>query len=423
MRHGNSFASRKASARTAFSMLAASCLIIASCGKTLPDKYFKAAVEAGYVHASGKEIHDALGKPLYLNGFGLGGWLVPEGYMIRSYAEAYDAPSEIETGIIDVAGREVAEEFFKAYRENYVSEADIRKIASWGCNSLRIPFTWKLLMDETDLVAPYTYKESGFEILDWAIDRSNENGMYAILDMHCAPGAQSPYNIADAEGEGEARLWTMPDTYQPMCVDLWRKIAARYADRKSLIGYDLLNEPKGDAASDEGLRSLYVRITEAIRAADPCHMIFIEGGRWAQDFNALVPPWDGNMVYAFHSYPPVSTLAWAKPFLTLRETYGVPVWLGETGENRASVYAAASSFLKRNDIGVSWWTHKKILNDTCPLSAPLVPGFQAILDYWAGKGPKPSPEAAKAALMAQAEALKLERCALNLGVLESLGMK
>ncbi|MBN1411352.1 MAG: glycoside hydrolase family 5 protein [Spirochaetales bacterium] len=328
--------------------------LLSACSVVPPIDNPDPADVTGYVHRDGIYIVDGSGSRIWLNGFGLGGWLVPEGYMIHSYSGNYDAPTEIINGVAAVTDQAFADGFWADYTANYVAEVDIQRIASWGANSIRVPFTWKFLMDESDLTAPYTYKESGFDVINNVINWCTTYGMYVILDMHCAPGAQSKYNIADSDGV--ARLWSQPGTYQPMCIDLWREIASRYADNQMVIGYDLLNEPYGDGGSNAALKNLYVAITNAIREVDKHHMLFIEGGGWAQDFNALTPPWDSNMAYAFHSYPPTSG---GTQWTTFRNTWGVPVWHGETGENCPGTYAAASAYLKQNEIGVSWWTHKK----------------------------------------------------------------
>ena len=49
-----------------------------------------------------------------------------------------------------------------------------------------------------------------------------------------------------------------------------------------------------------------------------------------------------------------------------------------------------------------------------------MPEYQDILDYWGGSGPRPSQAAARAALFAQAEALKIENCELRPGVIPAL---
>ncbi|MBN1409662.1 MAG: cellulase family glycosylhydrolase [Spirochaetales bacterium] len=372
---------------------------------------------AGFVHTQGKIIVDASGNPVWLVGFGLGGWLVPEGYMLKTPGGDYDAPIEIRNAIIDLVGKDNADKFYEAYTANYVGEKDLETLASWGVNSIRIPFSWRNLMEDQP---PYNLIDKGWETIDQAVRWCGKYKMYVILDMHAAPGGQSRYNIADSTGK--ALLWDEPETYQPLCIDIWQKLAEKYADNKWVIGYDLLNEPYGDGYADEELRDLYERITKAIRKVDHNHMIIAEGGKWAQDFAPLVPPWDDDLVYSFHSYPPSSSEGAAYRWLDIRDEYNVPIWHGETGENSISTYAAATEFLKEYDIGVSWWTHKKISTGTSPFSAQLTDGWRKILEYWGGSGLKPSPEEAMKGLMEQAEALSIDKCFFNPDMVRAFGL-
>ena len=39
--------------------------------------------DMGFLHAVGQEIYDGNNEPFMLRGLGLGGWLVPEGYMLH----------------------------------------------------------------------------------------------------------------------------------------------------------------------------------------------------------------------------------------------------------------------------------------------------------------------------------------------------
>jgi endoglucanase len=393
-----------------FLVLAGIVLLFVSCPGMKPR-------EPGFAHTQGMQIVDGAGKPIWLVGFGLGGWLVPEGYMLKTSGEKYDAPIEIANGIVELVGAENAKKFWDAYTANYVAEKDMELIASWGVNSIRIPFSWRTVMNDQP---PYAYKEEGLALLDQAVAWCEKYKMYAILDMHAAPGGQSKYNIADATGE--ALLWDKPGIYQPLCIDIWKKLATRYSSNKWVIGYDLLNEPYGDGMADKALKDLYVRITRAIREVDGNHMIFIEGGRWAQDFEALVPPWDDNLVYSFHSYPPTSSKGGAYKWSSMGEEYNVPIWHGETGENSVPTYAKATVFLKGADIGVSWWTHKKIATGTSPYSAVLTEGWKKINMYWKGVGPKPSADEAMAGLMEQAEALKIDNCYFNPAIVKAFGL-
>ena len=88
-----------------------------------------------------------------------------------------------------------------------------------------------------------------------------------------------------------------------MTILIWEELARRYKDETIIIGYDILNEPvtpTGYGASD--LRNFYDQIVPAIRAIDTNHILFIEGNYWATTFDELYPPFDNNMVYAFHKY-------------------------------------------------------------------------------------------------------------------------
>ncbi|MBN2444080.1 MAG: cellulase family glycosylhydrolase, partial [Spirochaetales bacterium] len=338
-------------------------------------------------------------------------------YMLRMPGEKYNGPTEIREIVTSLSGEKAAEEFYNLYYQHYVAEKDIKIIASWGANTIRVPFTWKLFMEEKP---PYGFIDRGFELIELVVRWCEKYGLYVILDMHCAPGAQNEYNIADSDGT--ARLFSEPDIYWPLTITLWKELASRYADDTIVIGYDLLNEPLGNLPSTQSLKDLYMEITAAIRKVDPWHILFIEGGKWAQDFTYLVPPWDNNMVYTFHRYPPPTHLAEANSWLVLREKYDVPLWLGETGENTTIVYKAATHFLTEVDVGVNWWTHKKVEAATSPYSSPLQPGYQRILNFLAGTGPKPSPEEAEEGFLAQARALAIDNCRFFPDIVESFGL-
>ncbi len=370
---------------------------------------------AQFVRTSGKEIVDPAGQPLLLRGFGLGGWLVPEGYML--HVPGYGSPTSIRMLIEQLLGPADTAEFYRRYQTNYVNEKDIRLIASWGCNSIRLPFTYQLLSPKDQ---PGVFLEEGFQVLDSLIAWCQRAGLYVILDMHCAPGGQNAHNISDSDGT--ARLWTEPAN-QDRTVALWRQIAARYADEPWLAGYDLLNEPVMPTGfTNLDLRNLYRRIALAIREVDANHLLFIEGSAFATDFTDLTPPllYGSNVAYSFHKYWNETTRASIQNYLNLRDNWKVPLWMGESGENSNPWFYETIKLLEENNIGWCWWTHKKIQTTTSPLSAPFAPGYQTVLDYWNGKAGKPSLDLARAALFGMAANLALENCVPRPDVLQAL---
>jgi endoglucanase len=368
-----------------------------------------------HYRVEGTRIAAPAGMPEMNRGIGLGGWLVPEGYMLHT--PGHWGPQQINEAIVDLIGGDAAATFWELYRAHHVAEKDIAAIADWGFDHVRLPMHWNLLYDAWD----GSFLESGFATIDSLVTWSERHDLGVILDMHAAPGAQSDGPIADSDGE--ARLWTEPDPYQDFLVEIWAEIARRYADSTTIIGYDLLNEPvTPDTVEDPGqtLRALYERVTDAIRTHDPHHIVFIEGNYFATTFDHLTPPFDDNMVYTFHKYwnPPDLGTIWY--LLNIRDEWQRPLWLGETGENSNVWYFQTMRLAEEHGIPWNFWTHKKIRTTTAPLSSPITAGYQRVLDYWHDRGPRPSADDARTSLFTQARALDLDSARVNIGVLPSL---
>ena len=369
----------------------------------------------GFLHTEGKEIVEGNGEPILLRGFGLGGWLVPEGYMLinRAWIEGFESPTQIENHILDLIGEEKSKEFWEEYRKNFVSRTDIDQIAEWGFNHIRLPFHYKQFHTE-DGSTPI-----GYEIVDSLLSWCEPYNMYVILDMHCAPGAQNGGPISDSDGI--ARLWLEEDKKE-LTVEIWREIAEYYSDNTLIGGYDLINEPvlpQGVTLSE--FKQLYIDITQAIREVDQNHIVFIEGNWYGTDFSGLTPPWDNNMSYSFHKYWGETDISTIQSYLTMRNTYDIPLWMGESGENSNSwYYEALVKLLEENNIGWNFWCHKKADKITSPYSAIISPEYNSLLNYFEGTTFPPTPEEAEYALSTLTTNLKIENCAVNEGVIKCL---
>ncbi len=369
----------------------------------------------GFLKASGKYIVNGNGEQVILRGIGLGGWLVPEGYMLQTSGFA-NSPSEIRKKISDLIGETNTDIFFKLYRQNYVNKEDIDKIAEWGFNSIRLPMHYNLLTPKDQ---PYVYTEDGFAIIDSMVDWCRQNNLYLILDLHCAPGGQNNGNISDYDSNYPS-LWE--DTLnQSRTVDLWKKIAERYTDEKQIGGYDLLNETAWNLPpNNKPLRDLFIRITSAIREVDTNHIVFIEGNTYATDFTGLTPPWDKNMVYSFHKYWNEVNFNSISYLANIRNNYNVPLWLGESGENSNEWFSECIELMENNKIGWAWWPHKKIESTAGPLSAFKTSQYDLLLKYWSGQAVKPSLDYAVNALNGMALNLDIDKCKFNADVIDAL---
>ena len=365
----------------------------------------------GFLHVENGEIVDGSGNPVLLRGLGLGGWLVPEGYMLN--IPGFGSPTEIENKIEALLGTELANEFWDLYHDKYVAKADIDQIAAWGFNSIRIPFHYKQFSP-----SPGEVNQFGYDIVDSLLSWCEPYNMYIILDMHCAPGGQNHGEISDSDGT--ARLW-LEQGYKDHTIEIWHSIAEYYTDDTLIGGYDLINEPVlPDGVSSTDLRELYIDITNTIREVDTNHIVFIEGNWYATDFTSLTPPWDENMSYSFHKYWNDITQGTIQYLINMSGSYNIPLWLGETGENSNHWGHEVVQLCESNNIGWNWWTHKKLEKITSPLSAIIDPPYQDIIDYWNGSGSQPSSAYAQAALFGMAENLKIENCETRPGVIPAL---
>src|ERR1700734_417487 len=131
----------------------------------------------------------------------------------------------------ELIGPTDAAKFWHEYRDGYITRKDIDFIAKAGFNTIRIPFHYKFFE---------AGNEEGFALVDRVVGWAKEDGLYVILDMHCAPGGQTGANIDDSWGY--PWLYTSPEA-QEETVAIWKRIAARYKNNGTVRGYDLLNEP------------------------------------------------------------------------------------------------------------------------------------------------------------------------------------
>ncbi|HWX22881.1 MAG TPA: cellulase family glycosylhydrolase [Candidatus Binatia bacterium] len=375
----------------------------------------------GFLRTRGQDIVDEKGEKVLLRGVGLGNWMLPEGYMWR-FGNEGDRPRKIERLVSDLIGEEKAAQFWKKFRKEYISEADIKRIAELGFNSVRPALNARLFLTEGEKPE---YVQEGFELLDSLVGWCRTAGIYVIIDMHAAPGGQTGANIDDSARD-QAELFADKQN-QDRLADLWVKLATRYKDEPAIAAYDLLNEPlpKRTGAFDkykEQLEPLYQRITKAIRAVDKRHIITIEGADWANDWSVFSQRFDDNLVYQFHYY------CWDQPtnlksvgqYLANRRRLDAPIWCGETGEKDNAIYWGTADYFEANNIGWSFWPWKKMetRNTPCSIKTPTV--WEQIAAYSRGGGAKPSPEAAQKAFDELLKNIRLENCVFFPDVVNAL---
>lgn len=375
----------------------------------------------GFLRAEGKEIVNEAGEPYILKGMGLGGWMLQEGYMLQTAGFA-NAQHQLIERMVELVGQETTDEFYTAWRANHTNENDIEAMHQAGFNSVRLPMHYNLFtlpIEAEPVAGEQTWLEEGFRLTDSLIAWCKVRDMYVVLDLHAAPGGQgNDAGISDRD-EDKPNLWESPAN-QDKTVALWGRLAERYKDEPTVGAYDLINEVNYDLPGGIALRNLYGRITDAIRAVDQNHLLFIEGNWFANDFTGLTPPWDGNMSYSPHKYWSINDQASIQWVIDLREQHDIPIYFGETGENSNVWFQEATALFAEHNMGWAWWPWKKIDAIAGPVSVERTAGWQRLIDYWEGNATVPTAAEATTILFDLTEKLKLENARYQKDVIDAL---
>lgn len=384
-----------------------------------------------FLRAEGQKIVNEKGENILLKGLGLGGWMLQEGYMLKT-ADFAGPQYQIENKIEELTGKEGKEAFYKAYLQNGITRQDIDSLAKWGFNSLRLPMHYKLYtlpIEKEPVKGQNTWLEKGFRMTDELLKWCAENKIYLILDLHSVPGGQGKdANISDYDPT-KPSLWESEEN-KNKTIALWKKLAERYKDSPWIGGYDLINEPNWnftgtndhgcDEKQNQPLRDLQMQITKAIREIDRKHIIFVEGNCWGNNYNGIFPLWDNNLVLSFHKYWSENNEATIQQMLDYRQRYDVPIWLGETGENSNVWFTQVIQLMQKHNIGWAFWPMKKIDNIAGIANVKITPEYQELLDFWKNGGPQPSVSFAQKTLNQIAENYQLNHTEIKYDVLDAM---
>jgi len=216
---------------------------------------------------------------------------------------------------------------FKDFTET-LGEKDIKRIADSGANSIRLVIDYRQLES-----SPFEYDHKSFALLDTIVSWCEKYEIYLILDMHLAPGIQNPHDFV-VHREKSYKFWE-ESQYQEQFYALWIAIAKRYADRKIIAAYDLLNE--GVAPDETQYLKVMNTVAGMVRQYDKHHILIVEEARLPNRTKKILPIADDNVIYSIHFfYPPQFT------FYTTTRQRSITSYPGEMSINGEAIGALKS---------------------------------------------------------------------------------
>lgn len=204
----------------------------------------------------------------------------------------------------------------------YFEESDFRMIRELGFNFVRLPLSYRVWGDPTDL---YAVDEKKLAPLDKAVEYGEKYGIHVNIAMHRAPG----FCVNDDEPIQEKYdLWKDDEALKAFRFH-FHKIAERYVGvSDERLSYNVINEPPHWASGIDYIR-VCRGIIDEIRSVDPERVIFVDGLSWGRDpIFEMLRQYEKNIVYACRGYDPQSLTHYGVDWATDDINAAVPMWPG-----------------------------------------------------------------------------------------------
>lgn len=172
--------------------------------------------------AAFNRTHDVHGKraatmPSKVRGVNLGGWLVSEPWMMnKEWTEVIGCPNCSdckkdgkcsEFDCVSALGQSAADTGFNKHYAGWITPQEIQKIHDAGLNTIRIPIGYWSLRELVD--SSEHFPNMDLKYLDAVIQKAADLGMFVVMDLHAAPGAQKTLDAFT----GQVRFPKMQNRY------------------------------------------------------------------------------------------------------------------------------------------------------------------------------------------------------------------
>ncbi|MGL1958265.1 MAG: carbohydrate-binding protein [Colwellia sp.] len=249
------------------------------------------------LHTDANKWVNADNETVILKGTNLGNWLLHEFWMMNQSAntEVVDQCT-LEAKFDERFGFDERERLLDLFRDNWIKDRDWDIMEDFGLNVIRLPFVWNVIEDENN---PKTLRSDAWQYIDYTIEQAEARGMYVILDLHGAVGAQGWNDHSGCADKNE--YWSTPE-YQERTIWLWQQIAERYKDNNTVAAYGILNEPWG--TDPKNLAEVMITLQKEIRKTDAEKIILMPGYYSGIDDYGHPDDFGGtNIAFEMHFYP------------------------------------------------------------------------------------------------------------------------
>lgn len=201
-------------------------------------------------------------------------------------ANASKEPVALPVGTCINLGNTLEPETEGAWGGKRATQADLRRIAAAGFDTVRIPVRWH---NKSSKTAPYTIDREWMDRVQQIVDWALAEDLNVILNSHhFDPIHDDPLAVAEWHG------------------GVWKQISERFAGYpEASLWFELENEPHKNFDHSNLIETLTPAL-DAVRAKHPTRAIIIGGENWSglKSLETLPRPADPNIHPTFHYYDP-----------------------------------------------------------------------------------------------------------------------
>lgn len=181
--------------------------------------------------------------------------------------------------------------------ETFITEEDIKYIASLGFDHVRIPVDYNVLEDEEGNII-----ESGFYYLEKCREWCEAANLNMLIDLHECYG----YSFDPLKKDMDRARFFYDKDLQDRFMRLWTEIATRFKDYPDQVAFEPLNEVVLAEVKDQW-NNILTRYIQLIRSIAPTANIIVGGVCYNNVLSVplLEVPLDEHIVYNFHCYEPM----------------------------------------------------------------------------------------------------------------------
>ncbi len=181
----------------------------------------------------------------------------------------------------------------REHYDTFITKDDIKKIASWGMDHIRLPIDYELLQNEAGIL-----QEENFVYIDNCISWCKEFNINIIFDLHKTHG----YFFETGEIDGG---FFHNEKIIVMFLNIWIALAKRYGSYSDNIAFSLMNL-KIDKSDFHAWMNIAKSAISIIRVFAPKTKIIVASHSYSSV--TAIPDienfYDANIIYGFRCYEP-----------------------------------------------------------------------------------------------------------------------